>query len=442
MNYLSKYSHIVPISPAKSVVFNSLFMEGILVEHPNCKTDDLSSKLISVSDQNLAVLKSAHIISNIFWDENVKKICKERIAPPRINTCVLVLTEKCNLRCRYCFIEKNLSCRTTCDSMSTEVASQAIEYFSKQVSNNDIVSIILYGGEPLMNFDAISIIINTIKKLQKQNKLPSEIHISINTNGTLITEEIAKYFSDHNVTVSISIDGNRFHNRDRVYPNNKESFDDVIKGLKICRNNHVKYGISITATPDLLKNYKDCIDFVKNLNPLKVGINPLLAAGELYPEYGRDFCDMMIYAKKVLNECEIEEDRLTDRLIYLKSRCIRYHDCSAAKGEQIVITPDGSVGICHEFIGSRDFFISDIWSDDLLSNNAELNNWTLRTPILTDECQNCMALGICGGGCPANAYNIYGDLMKIDKNCCGTSKRLVEWYFREYAIPKKSITIE
>lgn len=441
MDHLSKYTHIIHLSSTESVIFNSLFMEGILVRHPNCEPECVLSAITSTNDNNLNILRSAHVINNPIWDDKIKELCVKHIHPPKINTCVLVLTERCNLCCRYCFIEKNLSCKEGSSSMTPEIASQAIEYFSKQITNIDETSIILYGGEPLMNPQALYSAIKTIEYLQNEGQFPLETHISINTNGTLINEEIAEYLSNHNITVSISIDGDCHQNKDRLYHDGRESFNDVIEAIRICQRHSVKYGISITATPKLLKDYKSSIDFVKCLSPSKVGINPLLAAGELYSEYGEDLLNMMVYAKTILNEHGIEEDRLTDRLTYLESRCIKYHDCSAANGEQIVITPDGSVGICHEFVGSRDFFISNIWSEEPLSENENLKKWILRTPILMDECEDCIALGVCGGGCPANAYNIYGDIMNVDRNCCGTSKELVKWYFKDYVKSMKSITL-
>ena len=207
--------------------------------------------------------------------------------------------------------------------------------------------------------------------------------------------------------------------------------DDMISGIEKCQKNGVKYGISITATPHLVRDYDTCIAEISKLKPIKVGINPLLSAGVLYEDYGRDVCDMMYAFKDNLEKYDIGEDRLTDRLEYLKKRRIKYHDCSAARGEQIVITPDGSVGLCHEFIGSREFFIGTIYDDIDFENNRVVKNWTRRSPLFMEECLECPALVICGGGCPANALQNEGDIMLLDKNCCGLSKRLLERFFMD-----------
>lgn len=416
-------------------------MKGILIRHNKLNAKELRNKIESASGPVLQTLLDAHILSTEELDNIVKKRIVDRIGVPKIGTCVLILTEQCNLRCRYCFIEKNLLCKQIHESMTPQIAQRAIQYFSEQLSPDVEPSFIIYGGEPLLNWKSIKIILETIDSLKELKRLPSNCHISINTNGTLITDEIAKTLSKYGVTVSISIDGNRAQNIDRVCANGTESFDCVLEGIQMCRDHNVKFGISITATPKMISQFGDAIDFVVNLKPAKVGINPLLAAGELYSDYGKDLCNMMIHAMKTLNENDIEEDRLTDRISYLKSRHLKYYDCSATKGEQIVITPDGKVGICHEFIGSRDFFISDIWCKDRLSDNTVMRQWMHRTPFTMDKCEGCMALGVCGGGCPANAFNIYGNIMEMDTNCCSLSKKLVEWYFTEYSIPEEIITL-
>lgn len=438
---VSRYTHMLHISETETILFNSLFMKGVKVKHPGFTDDEIETYLNVASGDNLRKLMDAHILSTETIDKTVKERALKSISQPRIGTCVIILSEGCNLNCRYCFIENNLTSKVACESMSPQIARRAVEYFSEQMSPDMQPSIVLYGGEPLLNWDSILIVLETVRTLEKENKMPRGCRISINTNGTLITPIVAKTLADHGVTVSISLDGDRIHNYDRIYPDGSESFDDVIRGIEYCREYGVKFGISITATPKLIQQTNGCIEFIRDLNPIKVGINPLLAAGELYPEYGQDLCNMMIRAKDILNKNSVEEDRLTDRISYLESRCIKYHDCSAAKGEQIVITPDGAVGICHEFVGTRDFFISNIWSPAKLTADKRLNQWIQRTPLAMEKCDNCIALGVCGGGCPANAYNIYGDIMELDRNCCGLSRRLVEWYFTEYSVPEESLTL-
>ncbi len=420
---LSEFTQVMEIDPETHLLYNSLFLKPIRV----IGSDFSMEKLEHLPKDASEILEKHHILVNPGDDERVLQKILSLRKKPAINTCVLLLTERCNLRCRYCFIEKNLACKSKQSTMSRETAIKALHYFAR-INKGETPSLVLYGGEPLLNKPVISSILEELDEMVKYGEIPPT-RVSINTNGTLIDDETAALFKKHGVTVSISLDGTRQQNADRIQADGSESYDAVLKGISICRNHGVKYGISVTATPKLLSDYREGIEQIGSLCPSKVGINPLLAAGPLYPEYGKDLCDMMIESKSILNGMGVEEDRLTDRLGYLENRRFKYHDCSAAKGEQIGIVPDGSIGICHEFIGTRDFFIGHIDSEEDIYQNGYLTYWVNRTPFNMEQCRKCPAIAICGGGCPANAFQNESDLYGLDVTCCGTSKRLLEWYF-------------
>lgn len=44
-----------------------------------------------------------------------------------------------------------------------------------------------------------------------------------------------------------------------------------------------------------------------------------------------------------------------------------------------------------------------------------------------EECKNCPALGICGGGCPFNAYQQEKNIWALDKRFCIHAKMTLEW---------------
>ena len=95
----------------------------------------------------------------------------------------------------------------------------------KEISNKEwfkkIKSIFIIGGEPLLYFEEISFIIDNFKG-----------RISFSTNGTLLTEEMLKKFSESNVSVYISLDGPMFEdNINRIYANGKYMYPDIIKGI-------------------------------------------------------------------------------------------------------------------------------------------------------------------------------------------------------------------
>ena len=83
------------------------------------------------------------------------------VLPVGLETMYLLVTDICNLRCRYCFINNNMPSDYPCSSMSWETAREAIDMFFSNISRNPpefddfVKTIIFYGGEPLLNFPIV-----------------------------------------------------------------------------------------------------------------------------------------------------------------------------------------------------------------------------------------------------------------------------------------------
>ncbi len=66
--------------------------------------------------------------------------------------------------------------------------------------------------------------------------------------------------------------------------------------------------------------------------------------------------------------------------------------------------------------------------------------WSRRSPLAMAACQDCVALGICGGGCPLNADNEEGSIWGLDKRFCVHCKMTLEWLV--WDLYEKMMTVE
>lgn len=139
------------------------------------------------------------------------------------------LTERCNLRCKYCiYHEGECGFRNFGKKDITfDTIKKAIDLLS--LSTEDEVYISFYGGEPLLKFELIKQSIEYCNKKLFNKK----IAYNMTTNATLITEEISSYLASiANYFTTISLDGPELiHNKNRVFVDGTGSFKKTVEGL-------------------------------------------------------------------------------------------------------------------------------------------------------------------------------------------------------------------
>ncbi len=158
---------------------------------------------------------------------------------------LLVVTEKCNLRCKYCIYSGNYNNQREhgINNMSFETAKKAIDRFyitqMNAIRNNALHMPLIgfYGGEPLMNFELIKQSVNYAKEIFKYN-----ITFLVTTNGTVMNDEIAEFLIDNNFALSVSLNGDETENdRLRVFENGSGIFNSIMKNMSFLREKNHEY---------------------------------------------------------------------------------------------------------------------------------------------------------------------------------------------------------
>lgn len=170
----------------------------------------------------------------------------------------IIVTENCNFSCRYCFADKLYSGTKTLE------AGHIINHIRKflMLSCSRVSSLIFFGGEPLLAFNEIKKSLKIIKSLfiDHQGTIPS---FAIVTNGSLITREIANFFVDEDIVVTVSLDGpKRIHDACRPLRRGEPSYEMVVEGINELFSVDAYYAIEATYTSQHLDAGIDVIDVV------------------------------------------------------------------------------------------------------------------------------------------------------------------------------------
>lgn len=409
------------------------FRSGIDVD-TLLKTYDKADRTLIQKIINELCNKNFLIEKSVDEGQFVRKLQSKLPQKPDFTHMYLILTETCNFDCNYCFIEKE---NKKNNIMSIKTAEKGIDFFIKYGSNfNKKHRIILYGGEPLLNFPVIEFSIKYLKEKYAQNPL-AELNIDLITNGSLITKNIANFLSENDVSVTVSIDGfQEIHDAVRVYPSGKGTFDETVRGYNLLKDAGCDVSVSCTVGEHNIEKLESITEYlVKELHTKAVNFN-LIGESSNKKNDG----SMLKIINKLIKSFEIARDYgVRIEPIMKKARAFvekqfRFYNCSAC-GKQIVIAPNGDVGPCHAFLNSRKFFNGNIYDPNYNPIiDPIFKEWNRYSPININTCINCPAIAICGGGCPHNNYIYRGDLWKIDSDDCLQNKVVLKWLIRQMKI--------
>ncbi len=167
------------------------------------------------------------------------------IGPPAFHLLAKPTGATCNLDCAYCFF---LSKEMLYPGSRFRMADELLETYIRQLIEAQRVphvTIAWQGGEPtLMGVDFFR---RSIEHVERYRRPGMTVEYTIQTNGTLIDDELAGFFREHDFLVGISIDGPRgMHDAYRVDRGGAPTFDRVMRGLAALQEHGVEYN-ALTA---------------------------------------------------------------------------------------------------------------------------------------------------------------------------------------------------
>lgn len=307
------------------------------------------------------------------------------------------ITDMCNFACKYCIAGAN-SVKTSYCNYDKEKLKKYIFDFSEELveKGKKKLGIGFTGGEPLLRWEDIK---SVIAEVHKKYAKYLEITVYINTNASLITNEIAKFFKDYNVRPSTSLDGvENWNDKVRIYKNGNSTFEDILRGIRILRDYQVECeGFYLTLTKDnFIFDVQELFNFAKDNNFSNITIEPdLINVLDIDVD---EICTKLIECYKTGMKQNIRVTGFWKRPF----NNMRSFDplkngfCRALDSKSIVIDKEGYVSPC----GYSKLRISKLSSYQDLVNNEEYvafirNN--LRGNI--EKCRGCKIEGVCKGGC-------------------------------------------
>ncbi|HKI54804.1 MAG TPA: radical SAM protein [Anaerolineales bacterium] len=179
------------------------------------------------------------------------------------NTIVLQPTSICNLNCSYCYLPDRQEKRF----MKIDVVKRVAKTIGESKKQ---IMVLWHNGEPLTTgIERFS------QYLQVFNDLCEEgsYRHSIQTNATLIDDEWCVFLKKHNFRVGVSLDGNATHNLSRKNWAGQDSFESILRGIKLLKKYEIPFGIITVINKHNIDSPENLYNFLTDLHPQSISIN-------------------------------------------------------------------------------------------------------------------------------------------------------------------------
>jgi radical SAM protein with 4Fe4S-binding SPASM domain len=325
-----------------------------------------------------------------------EKVDRNDYSPKPLRSVHLKLTNKCNLKCTYCYAESGLCTSSPILSLDElkRVADEIREFSSP-------VDYTFSGGEPLMHPYALEF----AEYITTQGN-----RCSLLTNGAHINKKNVDRISSLFSLIKISLDGSseEINSKTRGF----NSYLAVLKAYNLLVEKDANVFINMTVSKTNLSDIQNMVD----LFGARLNFQPLFKAGrgKEYDENGitgDEYYKVLAAAKNVKPMSKIEK-MLTD----LKGKGTT--KCPLADGD-ISISETGNIYPCqmlHEnkFCGGnvKKKSIADIY-------NSSSTFKSLRKLVVDniDGCSSCPIRRLCGGSCRARSYHETGNIWDTGEFC-------------------------
>lgn len=331
----------------------------------------------------------------------------------------IIITQKCNLACRYCYEHIKGD-----DHLKEEMIPEIIEFIKKYqkekiVLNKQNITININGGEALLYFD-------TIKKLVKACRNASINNFHISTNLTIATDDMLDYLHRNNIQMHISIDGlKEAHDKNRVFKDGSGSFDKVYNNIKKIRKKYPKWenSYSMTFTPETVPFLYEGFRLLTDM-----GIRTIHASycgdydwdEESLEHYKRELSKIgKDYIRFYLNGERIYIKLLTNNIRYtiLNEKA----SCGVCRSE-IAIMPNGDLLPCTAFVGLKGYKNHVIGSLKDYVDLDKINEMFFKKRIDVSECDGCDLERRCHIDCYSLNYRVNGSLYSVPDCCCSINQ--------------------
>jgi len=331
----------------------------------------------------------------------------------------------CNLDCEYCFF---LSKEALYPGDRFRMADELLDTYVRQVIESQSapeVTIAWQGGEPTLM--GVAFFRRAVALAEGYKRPDQSIQHTIQTNGTLLTDEWCELLHEHNFLVGLSVDGPReLHDTYRVDKKGGPSFDKVMRGHQLLVAHEVEYNILCTVNAanqhrplDVYRFFRDdlgarhvqFIPIVERENEGGVPFGDQVTDRSVEPSVWGEFLNA-VFDEWVVRDVGTVFVQTFDAALASwygapPGLCVFAETC----GNAVALEHNGDLYSCDHFV-EPDYLLGNITTThmvELLASPQQRAFGNAKRDSLPTYCLECDVRFACNGECPKNRFVLTPD---------------------------------
>jgi uncharacterized protein len=315
----------------------------------------------------------------------------------------------CNLDCRYCYY---LPKETLYPGSPFRMSDEVLEQFTRQYIAAQKVNRVTFawqGGEPLLM--GLAFYERALHLQRKYARPGMRIENTLQTNGTLIDKDWARFFEQHNFLVGLSLDGPReLHNAYRVNKGGAGSFDEALRGWELLHTQGVEtnllccvHAANQDAPLEVYRFFRD------TLRVRFIQFIPIVARGADFSvepqKYGRFLTTIFDeWVRRDVGSVFVQmfDVALGAWLSQPGGLCVFAPTCGTA----LALEHSGDLYSCDHFVESG-YYLGNILQESLsvlVGDERQVRFGQAKLTRLPRACLECKVRFACHGGCPKERF--------------------------------------
>ncbi len=356
-----------------------------------------------------------------------------------IKSLALNVSNACNLSCTYCYLGTLAASQTGAgrrrenaagETMAEDVAFRAIDLLIRESFGEPEISIIFFGGEPLLATDMLRPVVRYAR--ERATEVGRNIRFHMTTNGTLLTPGTARLLAELGIDCLISMDGcEEDHDANRRFRNGKGSYASIVRNLT-----ELPPGFSVGVRATVTESSEPLTELVAHLAGL--GFSTVHLAPVSGSSMSRGFAERLCSEFEALAQAERDVllsgsrpsvSSFTEPMALLARGSRRDSPCGAG-ARYLSVATDGTLYLCHRFAGDDRFAVGHVASG---IDRRAITSLLKKLRAASSACLDCWAHDLCGGPCHHDLDTMPGEASGHDAVRCSVRRRIIELSMWLYA---------